>query len=189
MEAFLANLPEGTTTINIACTTHTLVAGLLYDTTISEAKFMDTVERLRHQGYPVVEKRFKRYSHMNYVYTVSEDASTDVVKEKLLRHIALEDKHLLVCAMRSEAAQDFMFPWSDQLHDIAYITRVSFKLPWLGPGGFKLNMHLDACYDENKANVTYRAGFTGTIGRDYDAAAAAKTIVTSVNAALKYARL
>jgi hypothetical protein len=127
MDAFI--IPEGTSAVEILYASSIIVPGHLYDTTVPEATFYDALERLRRQTYHVSEKRFKRYSHLDYECTISEDRDTVVIKKKQLAYKPLDDQHLVLSAMRYDTALSYKFPWSSDLDDITYVTRVVFKAP------------------------------------------------------------
>jgi hypothetical protein len=160
MDVFLVNLPETTTTVEILYTSQSIVPGILYDTSVTETVFMEALEKLKHQPYPVTEKRFKRYVYMDYEYTVSKDQDITVTKKKLLRHLPFQQ--LVITAMQNNTILPYMFPWSNKIHDIMYITRILFKI------GGRLNLCMEARRTSPDAPIaTYHVMFLYQLGRNH----------------------
>ena len=187
MDAFLATVPSETTTIVITCVSNAIVPCILYDSAFTEDVFMGALDRLRKYGaYPVSEKRYKCYSHMDYECVVTAERDTVIVKKKLLQHMIF--KRLLVCAQRNDAVLSYKFPWSAEMHDIMYVTRVTFKV------GKKLSMQLEARRASLVATEpTYHIGFVYDFGRDSrhadDNTEVLKRVPGAVHAALGVAGL
>lgn len=194
MDVFLATVPSETTTIEITCVSKAIVPGVLYDSAFHEDVFMGALDRMRkHGAYPVSEKRYKRYSQRDYECIVTAERDTFVVKKKLLQHLAMDHKRLLVCAQRNDSALPYKFPWSADMQNIVYVTRVTFKV------GKRLSMQLEA----RRASLvdavpTYHVGFVYDFGRDSrggssgsaeDSGEALKRVPGAVHAALGVAGL
>lgn len=162
METFLSNLPESTSLVEILYASKTIVQGILYDTSVHENVFMDALNKLQKYSYGVTEKRFKRYAYMDYEYIVAENKDTTVLKKKLLHHSSIQQ--LVMTAMQNEISLPYKFPWSNELHDIHYVSRVIFKI------NGRLNLHMDAqrkLPTSESTDAIYRITFSYNIGRGH----------------------
>jgi len=129
IKSVLENIPDACTSVELNLVSSVIVPDILYDTSFTKDAFMQLLSKMRKTHYPIFQKQCKRYAHADYEYLHYNDQEKYTVnKRKLVNHICFDTNKVVVSLLKKEAALPFMFPWSADVHDVSYISRVTFKV-------------------------------------------------------------
>ena len=128
MDDYFANIHDSINYIEIQCISKTLIADQLYDTSFSQAAFQHALNQIQKTHYKKCQKRYKRFMMYDAEYHHYQEQEKFTVFKKKLLHMQPTTKGHIVCHYKKDTLLPYKFAWSDKLHDIDYVTRITFKL-------------------------------------------------------------